>query len=266
MTQVVRAPDERFTALPDFPWSPLYHEWDGVRLARVEAGAGPDVLFLHGEPTWSFLWRHVMPPILEAGYRCIAPDLPGFGRSDKPTDLGWYSYDRHTAAAASFLEAADVRDATIVVHDWGGAVGLRLAVEHPDRISRIVMLDTGLFTGHQKMTDAWSAFRDVRAEHRGPADLDARQRRDAARPGARRARGLRRALPRPGVKGRRTRLPAADPADPRGAGCGRRPARARGARGRHAPDADAVGRPGPDHHAGDRPALRRARSIAPSRR
>jgi haloalkane dehalogenase len=160
LTQVVRTPDERFSALPDFPWSPVYHEWDGIRLARVEAGEGPDVVFFHGEPTWSFLWRHVLPPVLEAGHRCIAPDLPGFGRSDKPTDLGWYSYDRHCDAAASFLEAADVRDATIVVHDWGSAVGLRVAVEHPDRISRLVMLDGGLFTGHQRVTEAWSAFRD----------------------------------------------------------------------------------------------------------
>jgi haloalkane dehalogenase len=160
MTDVVRTPDERFEGLPDFPWSPLYHEWDGLRLARVEAGEGPDVVFLHGEPTWSFLWRHVMPPVLEAGYRCIAPDLPGFGRSDKPTDLGWYSYDAHCEAAASFLEAADVRDATLVVHDWGSAVGLRVAVDHPERIARLVMLDGGLFTGHQRVTEAWTAFRD----------------------------------------------------------------------------------------------------------
>ena len=160
MTDVVRTPDERFEGLPDFPWSPLYHEWDGIRLARVEAGEGPDVVFFHGEPTWSFLWRHVLPPVLAAGHRCIAPDLPGFGRSDKPVDFDWYTYDRQSAAGASFLEAADVRDATVVVHDWGGPVGLRAAVEHPDRISRIVILDTGLFTGHQPMSDAWNAFRD----------------------------------------------------------------------------------------------------------
>lgn len=160
MTGVVRTPDAAFGALPDFPWSPLYHEWEGLRLARVEAGAGPDVVFFHGEPTWSFLWRHVLPPVIAAGCRCIAPDLPGFGRSDKPTDLGWYTYDRQAAAGASFLEAADVHDATVVVHDWGGPVGLRAAVEHTDRISRIVIMDTGLFTGHQPMSDAWNAFRD----------------------------------------------------------------------------------------------------------
>ncbi len=117
-------------------------------------------MFFHGEPTWSFLWRKVIPPVRDAGYRCIAPDLPGFGRSDKPADLDWYSYDRHTASVAPLLEELDLRDATVVVHDWGGPIGLRLAVEHPDRIAKLVVLDTGLFTGHQKMSDAWIQFRN----------------------------------------------------------------------------------------------------------
>jgi haloalkane dehalogenase len=118
------------------------------------------VIFMHGEPTWSFLWRKVIPPVRDAGFRCVAPDLAGFGGSDKPTDIGWYSYDRHTELAASLLEDLDLKGATIVVHDWGGPIGLRLAVEHAERIERIVILDTGLFTGHQRMTDAWTAFRD----------------------------------------------------------------------------------------------------------
>jgi haloalkane dehalogenase len=118
------------------------------------------VVFVHGEPTWSFLWRKVIPPVRDDGWRCIAVDLPGFGRSDKPTDIEWYSYDRHTEATAAMLEALDIRGATIVVHDWGGPIGLRLAIEHPDRIAKMVMLDTGLFTGHQRMSDAWIAFRD----------------------------------------------------------------------------------------------------------
>ena len=157
----MRTPEERFTALPDFPWEPRYHEGpEGNRIAYVDEGDGSPVWLMHGEPTWSFLWRSVMPELLGAGHRCVAPDLVGFGRSDKPTDLGWYSYDRHVEAMASLLEALDLRDVTMVVHDWGGPIGLRLAVEHPDRIARIVVLDTGLFTGHQKMTDAWTAFRD----------------------------------------------------------------------------------------------------------
>jgi len=156
----VRTPDERFEGLPDFDFEPAYRSADGLRLAHIDVGDGAPVLFLHGEPTWSFLWRKVIGPVRDAGFRCIAPDLPGFGRSDKPTDLSWYSYDQHVACTAPLLEELDLREATVVVHDWGGPIGLRLAVEHPDRISRIVVLDTGLFTGHQKMTDAWIAFRD----------------------------------------------------------------------------------------------------------
>ncbi len=156
----IRTPDEILDNLPDFPYQPHYREFQGLRLAHIDEGDGPPVIFFHGEPTWSFLWRRVMVPVLEAGYRCIAPDLPGFGRSDKPVDVGWYSYDRHTEAMAQLLTALDVQDATVVVHDWGGPVGLRLAAEFPDRIARMVMLDTGLFTGHQKMSDAWQSFRD----------------------------------------------------------------------------------------------------------
>jgi haloalkane dehalogenase len=160
MIDVVRTPDERFADLPDFPYAPQYRELDGLRLAHVDEGDGAPVLLMHGEPTWSFLWRHVIPPLREAGYRCIAPDHAGFGRSDKPTALDWYSYDRHTELAAELLERLDLRGATVVVHDWGGPIGLRLAVEQSERIDRIVVMDTGLFTGHQQMTAAWEAFRN----------------------------------------------------------------------------------------------------------
>jgi len=160
MTDAVRAPDELLQGLPNFPFESHYREVEGLRLAHLDEGEGAPVLFMHGEPTWSFLWRHVLVPVRDAGFRCIAPDLAGFGRSDKPIELDWYSYDRHVASIASLLEQLDLRDATIVVHDWGGPIGLRLAVEHPERIARIVILDTGLFTGHQRMTDAWIAFRD----------------------------------------------------------------------------------------------------------
>jgi haloalkane dehalogenase len=160
MTEAIRTPDELFEGLPDFPFAPHWRQFDGLRLAHLDVGDGEPVVFVHGEPTWSFLWRKVMVPVRDAGYRCIAPDLPGFGRSDKPVDLDWYSYDRHTAATAALLEELDLRNATVVVHDWGGPIGLRLAVEQPERIARMVVLDTGLFTGHQKMTEAWIAFRD----------------------------------------------------------------------------------------------------------
>jgi haloalkane dehalogenase len=160
MTDAVRTPDEATADLPDFPFASKYRRWEGLRLAHLDEGEGPPVVFFHGEPTWSFLWRKVIPPVRDAGFRCLAPDLPGFGRSDKPTDFNWYTYERHCAAALSFVEELDLRDATVVVHDWGGPVGLRTAVEHSDRIARIVVMDTGLFTGHQKMSDAWIAFRD----------------------------------------------------------------------------------------------------------
>jgi haloalkane dehalogenase len=160
VTDAVRTPEECFAGLPDFAFAPRYREVEGLRLAHLDEGEGAPVLFVHGEPTWSFLWRKVLPPVRDAGFRCIAPDLVGFGRSDKPTDLEWYSYERHVASAATLLADLDLRGATIVVHDWGGPIGLRLAVEHSERIARIVILDTGLFTGSQQMSDAWLAFRD----------------------------------------------------------------------------------------------------------
>jgi haloalkane dehalogenase len=160
VTEIFRTPDERFEGLPGYPFDPHYAEVDGMRVHYVDEGEGSPVWFMHGEPTWSYLWRKVMPPVRDAGFRVIAPDMPGFGRSDKPTDQDWYSYDAHVAAMGALLEQLDLHDVTFVVHDWGGPVGLRLAVEHPDRVARLVILDTGLFTGRQKMSDAWIAFRD----------------------------------------------------------------------------------------------------------
>jgi haloalkane dehalogenase len=158
---VYRTPDERFENLPEFPWEPKYREWEGLRLAHIDEGDGRPVMLFHGEPTWSFLWRKVIHELLAKGYRVIAPDQPGFGRSDKPTDIGWYTYDRHTAAAAALVEELDLEDAVFVVHDWGGPVGLRIgAVEAPQRVSRFVAMDTGLFTGRQHMSNGWYAFRD----------------------------------------------------------------------------------------------------------
>jgi haloalkane dehalogenase len=157
---VSRTPEERLVGLPDYPFDAHYEEVDGLRLAYVDEGEGAPVVFFHGEPTWSFLWRKVIPPVRDAGYRCIAPDFVGFGRSDKPTDVGFYTYDRHVELMATLLERLDVRGATAVVHDWGGPIGLRLAVEHADRFDRLVIMETGPFTGHQQMSEAWLAFRD----------------------------------------------------------------------------------------------------------
>src|ERR1700752_2217050 len=128
MPGIVHPPDDLLSRVPDFPFKPRYRKFAGLRLGHVDVGEGPPVVFIHGEPTWSFLWRKVIPPVRDAGFRCIAPDLAGFGRSDKPIDIDWYSYDRHTAVAGSLLEDLDLHGATVVVHDWGGPIGLRLAV------------------------------------------------------------------------------------------------------------------------------------------
>ena len=154
----IRTPDEVLQGLPDFPYEPHYREVDGLRLAHIDEGDGPPVVMWHGEPTWSFLWRHVLPPVRDAGFRVICPDLVGFGRSDKPVDRDWYTYDRHAAMAATLLEDLDLRDATFVVHDWGGPIGLRLAVEHAERVHRIAMMDTGVFVG-APMGEEWQRFR-----------------------------------------------------------------------------------------------------------
>ena len=158
---VFRTPDDNFKNLPDFPWEPKYLDWEGIRLAYIDEGEGQPVVLFHGEPSWSFLYRKIIGVLLDKGFRCIAPDLPGFGRSDKPTDIGWYTYDRHTQAALAVVEAADVQDAVFVVQDWGGPVGLRIGtLEEPQRVGRFVAMDTGLFTGRQHMSSGWHAFRD----------------------------------------------------------------------------------------------------------
>lgn len=157
---VYRTPDERFESLPDFSWQPHYRDWDGLRMAHIDEGSGSPVVLFHGEPTYSFLYRKVMAPLLEAGHRCVAPDYAGFGRSDKPTELEWYSYDRHTESMLALVDELDLRDATFVVQDWGGPIGMRVAAERPESCGRLVVMDTGYFTGEQKMSEAWLKFRD----------------------------------------------------------------------------------------------------------
>ncbi len=155
----MRTSEAAFEGLPDFPWEPHYRFAGDLRLAHLDVGEGPPVVLWHGEPTWSYLWRHVIPPIVAAGFRCIAPDLPGFGRSDKPREIAWHAYDTHAALAGSLLADLGLREATVVAHDWGGPIGLRAAVEQADRVARLVIMDTGLFTGEQRMSGAWEQFR-----------------------------------------------------------------------------------------------------------
>ena len=153
-----RTPDERFEGLPDYAFEPRYLEQDGLRMHYVEEGAGDPVVLLHGEPTWAFLYRTMIPPLAGVA-RVVAPDYFGFGRSDKPTDIEDYSYDFHYRSIEHFADALDLRDSTVVVQDWGGPIGLRLAVEHPDRVARLVILNTGIGAGRAP-SDEWLRFRE----------------------------------------------------------------------------------------------------------
>jgi haloalkane dehalogenase len=116
------------------------------------------VLCFHGEPSWSFLYRHMLDRLVQSGHRVVCPDLVGFGRSDKPTDRGWYSYDRHVETISGHLEQLDLADVTVVVQDWGGPIGLRWTVENPERVARLVVLNTALFSG--RVSKGFMAWRD----------------------------------------------------------------------------------------------------------
>jgi haloalkane dehalogenase len=151
-----RTPDERFEGLPGYAFEPHYLEQDGLRMHYVDEGDGAPVLLLHGEPTWAFLYRKIVPPLAASGLRCVAPDYFGFGRSDKPTDRGWYSYDAHYRSIERFADELDLRGATLVVQDWGGPIGFRLAVERPERIDRLVVLNTGI--GARAPSEEWLRF------------------------------------------------------------------------------------------------------------
>jgi haloalkane dehalogenase len=169
---VFRTPDEAFSALPDFPFAPNWLDQDGLRMHYLDEGdrAAQPVLLLHGEPTWSFLWRRILPPLTAAGRRVVAPDLLGFGRSDKPTDRDWYTYDRHAESVARLVRELDLRDLVVVVHDWGGPIGLRFAVEHEERVDRLVILDTGV-GGGRAPSESWLRFREAVRHVGGALDI-----------------------------------------------------------------------------------------------
>jgi haloalkane dehalogenase len=162
--QLLRTPDEAFDAVGDFPFGARYATVDGgARMAYVDAGPGDGepVVLLHGEPTWSYLYRAVIPVLAAAGLRVIAPDLVGFGRSDKPAAVEDHSYARHVEWTRQLLfDVLDLPGVTIVGHDWGGLIGLRIATEQASRIARVVATNTGLPTGDQTMPDEWLRFRD----------------------------------------------------------------------------------------------------------
>ena len=166
--EFLRTPDERFANLPGYPFAPHYVQVDDteggtLRMHYVDEGPAdaPVVLMLHGEPSWSYLYRKMIPVITAAGFRAIAPDLIGFGKSDKPSKRTDYTYQRHVDWVRSFLQQLDLKDITLVCQDWGGLIGLRLVGEHPDKFARVVAANTMLPTGDHHPGEAflkWQAF------------------------------------------------------------------------------------------------------------
>lgn len=161
----LRTPDERFTKLVDFPFAPNYVDVDGLRMAYIDEGPGDGsvILCLHGEPSWSYLYRFMIPKFVEAGYRVIAPDLIGFGRSDKPTERPSYSYAGHVSWMKAFIRALSITDMTLFCQDWGGLIGLRVVGEHPDWFARLVIANTALPDG-PNMGDGFKMWQEASQE------------------------------------------------------------------------------------------------------
>lgn len=167
----LRTPDERFDHLPGYPFAPHYlNVPDGedgrLRIHYVDEGPkeAEPVLLMHGEPSWSYLYRKMIPISVQAGYRAVAPDLVGFGRSDKPADRNDYTYQRHVDWMQDWLERMDLKGITLFGQDWGGLIGLRLVTNHPDRFARVVVANTGLPTGDHPITDAFLKWRKFSIE------------------------------------------------------------------------------------------------------
>ena len=155
--KTLRTPDARFENLPGYDFEAHYVDVDGMRMHYVDEGPedGVAVLLLHGEPSWSYLYRHMIPPLAAAGLRAIAPDLVGFGKSDKPTKKSDYSYAGHVAWMKSFIESLDLTGITLFCHDWGSLIGLRVAAENEQRFARIALGNGGMPTGDQEMPKAF---------------------------------------------------------------------------------------------------------------
>ncbi len=155
--KILRTPDEAFENLPDYPFAPHYTEVSGLRMHYVDEGKNPHetVLMLHGEPSWSYLYRKMIPVVARAGYRVIAPDLIGFGKSDKLTDASAYSYQHYVDWMKGFIKNLDLRNITLVCQDWGGLIGLRLAAENESRFRRITAANTFLPNGKGTPSEAF---------------------------------------------------------------------------------------------------------------
>jgi haloalkane dehalogenase len=155
---IIRTPEERFEGIKDFPYDPKYLEVDGVRIHYVDEGEGDVILCLHGEPTWSYLYRKMIPSLSE-NHRLLAMDFIGFGRSDKLTEMSEYSFKLHLDTLRSFIEELHLTDITVVVQDWGGLIGLTLASEMPERFARLVIMNTYLPTGEEPLGEAFQTWR-----------------------------------------------------------------------------------------------------------
>jgi len=156
----MRTPDERFANLPGFPHAPHYLEWHGLRVHYIDEGTGPRTLLcLHGEPTWSYLYRKMIPPFAAAGYRVVAPDFIGFGRSDKPVEEELYSFEFHRDMLLFFVEKLNLSNIALAVQDWGGLLGLTLPMEMPARFERLLIMNTTLGTGDAPLSEGFIAWR-----------------------------------------------------------------------------------------------------------
>jgi haloalkane dehalogenase len=160
--ELLRTPEAAFDGLPDWPVAARYAEvGDGIRMAYVDEGDGPVVVLLHGEPSWSYLYRHMIGPLAAAGFRVIAPDLVGFGRSDKPAQVADHTYARHVAWTRELLlDRLGLEDITLFCQDWGGLIGLRIVAAAPERFARVVAANTGLPDGEHRLGEAWWRFHD----------------------------------------------------------------------------------------------------------
>jgi haloalkane dehalogenase len=158
--RVLRTPESRFVDLPDYAFAPHFVEVDGLRMHYVDEGPrdGEVVLMLHGEPSWSYLYRKMIPLFTAAGHRAVAPDLIGFGKSDKLADRSAYTYQRHVDWAWEWLQALDLDGITLVCQDWGSLIGLRLVAEHPERFARVVLTNGALPTGDEEVPQAFKAW------------------------------------------------------------------------------------------------------------
>jgi pimeloyl-ACP methyl ester carboxylesterase len=166
MSEILRTPDGRFAALPEFAFAPHCVErlagFDGLRMHYLDEGprdAARTFLCLHGQPTWSYLYRRMIPVFTESGARVVAPDLFGFGRSDKPADEAWYTFTRHRESLLAFVAALDLRGVTLVVQDWGGLLGLTMPMDMPERFERLLVMNTALATGDVPLSEGFLAWR-----------------------------------------------------------------------------------------------------------